>query len=61
MIFADPPIAQPREARASGKAVVFVMANIHAGEVEGKEAMLHARAPRSLSAICGRCSTSWSS
>jgi hypothetical protein len=41
MIFADPPISQPREARLSGKPVIFVMANIHAGEVEGKEAMLH--------------------
>ncbi len=41
MIFADPPVAQPREARASGKPVVFIMANIHAGEVEGKEATLH--------------------
>jgi hypothetical protein len=40
MIFADPPIAHPREARESGKAIVFVQANIHAGEVEGKEAML---------------------
>ncbi len=28
----------PASARASGKPVVFVMANIHAGEVEGKEA-----------------------
>src|SRR5438067_6144764 len=28
----------PRSARASGKPVVFIMANIHAGEVEGKEA-----------------------
>lgn len=41
MIFADPPISQPREARASGKPVIFIQANIHAGEVEGKEAMLH--------------------
>jgi Zinc carboxypeptidase len=41
MIFADPPIAQPREALASGKPVIFIMANIHAGEVEGKEAMLN--------------------
>ncbi len=40
MIFADPPLAHPREARASGKPVIFVQANIHAGEVEGKEAML---------------------
>ena len=28
----------PQSARASGKPVVFIMANIHAGEVEGKEA-----------------------
>jgi hypothetical protein len=41
MILADPPIAEPREARGSGKPVVFIMANIHAGEVEGKEATLH--------------------
>jgi hypothetical protein len=41
MIFANPPISQPREARASSKPVVFIQANIHAGEVEGKEAMLH--------------------
>jgi zinc carboxypeptidase len=40
MIFADPPISQPREARASGKPVIFIQANIHAGEVEGKEASL---------------------
>ncbi len=41
MIFADPPVTQPREAIASGKPVIFIQANIHAGEVEGKEAMLH--------------------
>jgi zinc carboxypeptidase len=41
MIFADPPIARPQEARASGKPVIFIQANIHAGEVEGKEASLH--------------------
>ncbi len=41
MIFSNPPISQPREARASGKPVIFIQANIHAGEVEGKEAMLH--------------------
>jgi hypothetical protein len=41
LIFADLPVAQPREARAAGKPVIFIMANIHAGEVEGKEAMLH--------------------
>ncbi|MFY9557213.1 MAG: M14 family metallopeptidase [Blastocatellia bacterium] len=41
VILSDPPISQPRDARASGKPVVFVFANIHAGEVEGKEAMQH--------------------
>lgn len=41
MIFSDSPISNPRDARATGKPIVFIMANIHAGEVEGKEAMLH--------------------
>lgn len=41
MILSDLPVSSPREARDSGKPVVFIMANIHAGEVEGKEAMLH--------------------
>jgi hypothetical protein len=39
IILSDPPISRPREAVALGKPVVFVMANIHAGEVEGKEAV----------------------
>ena len=41
MILSDSAISTPREARGSGKPIVFIMANIHAGEVEGKEAMLH--------------------
>lgn len=41
LILADPPVSRPLEARRSGKPVVLVMANIHAGEVEGKEAMQH--------------------
>lgn len=40
LILADPPIGSPDEARRRGNPVVFVMANIHAGEVEGKEASL---------------------
>src|SRR6516225_4282747 len=32
--------ASPRAVRASGKLRVYIQANIHAGEVEGKEAML---------------------
>jgi Zinc carboxypeptidase len=41
VVLSDPPISDPRDARASGKPIVFVFANIHAGEVEGKEAMQH--------------------
>ncbi|HEY9503219.1 MAG TPA: M14 family zinc carboxypeptidase, partial [Pyrinomonadaceae bacterium] len=41
MILSDSPISNPRDARGSSKPIVFIMANIHAGEVEGKEAMLH--------------------
>ena len=39
MIVADPPVRTPAEARASGKLVVFLVGNIHAGEVCGKEAL----------------------
>ncbi|MDB6066738.1 MAG: peptidase carboxypeptidase [Pedosphaera sp.] len=41
VILSDPPISQPSESRASGKPIIFILANIHAGEVEGKEAMQH--------------------
>lgn len=41
VILANPVINSPAEAAASGKPVVFIMANIHAGEVEGKEACQH--------------------
>jgi dipeptidyl aminopeptidase/acylaminoacyl peptidase len=40
LILADPPVSTPQEAAASKKLVVFAMANIHAGEVDGKEALL---------------------
>lgn len=40
MVIADPPIATPDEARASGKLIFFMLGNIHAGEVCGKEALL---------------------
>jgi hypothetical protein len=40
VILADPPVATPDEAAKSGKLVVFAMGNIHAGEVDGKEALL---------------------
>jgi hypothetical protein len=41
LVIGDPPAASPQAARASGRPIVFVMANIHAGEVEGKEALQH--------------------
>ncbi len=40
VILADPPIANAAEAAKSKKLVVFAMGNIHAGEVDGKEALL---------------------
>lgn len=40
LILADPPVSTPAEAKASGKLVVYVQANIHAGEVDGKEGLL---------------------
>jgi hypothetical protein len=40
VIVADPAVTSPAEAAASGKLVVYLQANIHAGEVEGKEALL---------------------
>jgi hypothetical protein len=40
LVIADPPIATPEEAARSKKLIVFSFANIHAGEVDGKEALL---------------------
>ena len=40
VIAALPPVATAADARRSGRLVVYVQANIHAGEVEGKEAAL---------------------
>ena len=40
IVVGDPPSLAPA-ARSSRQPVVLVMANIHAGEVEGKEAALH--------------------
>jgi hypothetical protein len=39
MTIADPPVTQPQDLRHDSRTVVFIMANIHAGEVEGKESM----------------------
>ncbi len=40
LVLANPPISTPEQARESGKLVVYIQANIHGGEVEGKEASL---------------------
>ena len=40
LVLADPPAASAAEAHKNGKMVVLVFANIHAGEVNGKEAVL---------------------
>ncbi|MDB4885318.1 MAG: peptidase carboxypeptidase [Gemmatimonadetes bacterium] len=40
VIASRPLVRTPRAARATGKPIVYVQANIHAGEVEGKEALL---------------------
>ncbi|MBI5863252.1 MAG: M14 family metallopeptidase [Planctomycetes bacterium] len=43
LIIADPPVATPEQARRQiendGKLLVFAIGNIHAGEVDGKEAL----------------------
>lgn len=39
-ILANPPIKSALEAKLSHKMVIYVQGNIHAGEVEGKEALL---------------------
>ncbi len=40
VVASRPVVRTPAEARRLGRPVVYVQANIHAGEVEGKEAML---------------------
>jgi hypothetical protein len=40
MVISDPKVSTPEAARKLGRPLVFVQANIHAGEVEGKEAIL---------------------
>jgi len=40
VVLADPPMKTPEEAVKSGKPVVYIQGNIHAGEVEGKEASM---------------------
>lgn len=41
VIASRPMVRTPAEAAKSGKLIIYIQANIHAGEVEGKEAALH--------------------
>ncbi|MGB9893056.1 MAG: M14 family metallopeptidase, partial [Candidatus Saccharicenans sp.] len=40
LIISNPPVDSPQAAHNLGKTVIYIQANIHAGEVEGKEASL---------------------
>ncbi len=40
IILSDPKVSTPEEARDSGKSTFYIQANIHGGEVEGKEAVM---------------------
>ncbi|MFL5561935.1 MAG: M14 family metallopeptidase [Gemmatimonadaceae bacterium] len=40
VVASRPAVGSPEEARRLGRPIVYVQANIHAGEVEGKEALL---------------------
>jgi zinc carboxypeptidase len=40
LVMANPRVTSPREARASGKTVIYLQGGIHPSECEGKEAML---------------------
>jgi murein tripeptide amidase MpaA len=40
LVLSRPQVSTPAQARALGRPIVYVQANIHAGEVEGKEALL---------------------
>jgi len=40
VVLANPAVSSPAQAEVSGKPVIYIQANIHGGEVEGKEASL---------------------
>lgn len=40
VILANPIVKTPAEAKTSGKPIVYIQGNIHAGEVEGKEVLM---------------------
>ena len=46
LILADPPLSSPAEAVARKKTIILAIGDIHAGEVDGKEALLRLRRNR---------------
>src|SRR5690606_11458003 len=40
VVLSRPKVSSPEEAKRLGRPIVYVQGNIHAGEVEGKEALL---------------------
>ena len=40
VIMADPMVTNAHEAKATGKPIIYIQGNIHAGEVEGKETVI---------------------
>ena len=57
VIASRPLVSDPAAARSSGKPVIYLQANIHAGEVEGKEAALMLLRDLTLGPRSRRCST----
>ena len=41
VVLADPPVTTPEQAFQSNSLVVYIQANIHGGEVEGKLSLIH--------------------
>src|SRR5262249_36118170 len=39
LMLSDPPVKSPEDAAKSGKLIILMLGNIHAGEVDGKEAL----------------------
>ena len=57
VILSRPQVTTPAAAHATGKPILYIEGNIHAGEVEGKEAVQMLGCVTSRSATSSRCST----
>lgn len=40
LVLSNPQVTTPQQAKSSGKPILYIQGNIHAGEVEGKEAIM---------------------